>query len=163
MDMQCIAMIDVANEFETLVDDNNQDVTRYKDLENEVSVSTHINPVLGKQFPTSVFDKEGASLKLTRILINTFLDLESYAMKFLESNEKILAVYPVGPLINFNDMGDANETFKSANKELNQRSSLPNHSIIFLCFGNLGYFCGYQVKEIAHAIEHTGCRFLWSS
>ncbi|CAN1249933.1 UDP-glucose flavonoid 3-O-glucosyltransferase 6 [Linum perenne] len=31
-----------------------------------------------------------------------------------------------------------------------------------MCFGSLGAFCGEQVKEIAHALERTGERFMWS-
>ncbi|CAN1243048.1 Putative UDP-glucose flavonoid 3-O-glucosyltransferase 3 [Linum perenne] len=38
----------------------------------------------------------------------------------------------------------------------------PESSVVFLCFGSLGAFCGEQVKEIAHALERTGERFLWS-
>ncbi|KAF2293822.1 hypothetical protein GH714_005021 [Hevea brasiliensis] len=32
----------------------------------------------------------------------------------------------------------------------------------FLCFGSMGSFSEDQVKEIACALEHSGCRFLWA-
>lgn len=38
----------------------------------------------------------------------------------------------------------------------------PNASVVFLCFGSLGSFDEDQVKEIACALERSGCRFLWS-
>ncbi|CAN1249897.1 Putative UDP-glucose flavonoid 3-O-glucosyltransferase 3 [Linum perenne] len=38
----------------------------------------------------------------------------------------------------------------------------PDSSVVFLCFGSMGAFCGEQVKEIAHALERTGERFVWS-
>lgn len=33
---------------------------------------------------------------------------------------------------------------------------------LFLYFGSMGCFSGDQLKEIASALEHSGCRFLWS-
>ncbi|CAH2068886.1 unnamed protein product [Thlaspi arvense] len=38
----------------------------------------------------------------------------------------------------------------------------PPSSVLFLCFGSRGSFEEDQVKEIAHALERAGHRFLWS-
>ncbi|RVW13248.1 UDP-glycosyltransferase 71E1 [Vitis vinifera] len=38
----------------------------------------------------------------------------------------------------------------------------PPSSVLLLCFGSMGSFGGDQVKEIAHGLERSGHRFLWS-
>lgn len=187
MDVMCTSMIDIAKEFEVktyvfypcaaaiiglsihvrgLVDDN-QDTSKFKDLDHELSVSTYINPVPAKLFPESMFDKEGINLKIARrviaetkgIIVNTFLELESYAIKALTSNPKLPPIYQVGHLIH--DAG-INSKQEEIDPIISWLDDQPTSSIIFFCFGSFGSFDSDQVKEIAHAIEVSGCRFLWS-
>ncbi|XP_059284653.1 anthocyanidin 3-O-glucosyltransferase 2-like [Lycium ferocissimum] len=190
IDMMCTAMIDVANEFglptyvfytssaamlglqlhlQCLRDDFDQDVTDYKDdPEAELSVATHINPFPAKCLPSIALDKEGGStmyLDLSKrlreakaIIINTFLELESHAVKSLSLDENIPLVYTPGPLLNL----CVNNQDSSQQEILDWLDDQPASSVVFLCFGSLGSFNEEQIKEIAYALENSGCRFLWS-
>ncbi|CAN1249855.1 Anthocyanidin 3-O-glucosyltransferase 1 [Linum perenne] len=99
--------------------------------------------------------------KAKGILINTVKELESHATDTLSrglvnGNPK---VYPVGPILNLNSDTWASSASDDVIGWLDQQ---PDSSVVFLCFGSLGAFCGEQVKEIAHALERTGERFVWS-
>lgn len=92
--------------------------------------------------------------------MNTFLEFESYALHSL-SNGKNPPVYPVGPIVKH--VGDARDLPSDENKDIMEwLDDQPPSSVMFLCFGSWGSFCGKQVKEIACALEHCGHRFLWS-
>ncbi|CAA3010525.1 anthocyanidin 3-O-glucosyltransferase 2-like [Olea europaea subsp. europaea] len=189
IDMFCTTMIDVANEFgvptyvfftttaamlglsfhlQNLTDEQNVDVTEFKDSDVELLIPTYRDPVPAKVFPSRFFDKDGAAafLSMARrfretkgIMINTFLDLESYALKFLSDDDKIPPVYPIGPILHFKAENDDNKERTEIMKWLDEQ---PVSSVVFLCFGSMGYFDGDQVKEIAVALERSGHRFLWS-
>ncbi|CAI9093014.1 OLC1v1028411C1 [Oldenlandia corymbosa var. corymbosa] len=187
VDTFCAAMIDVANEFElptyvfyasgaaiiglryhllSLVDEN-CDLSEYVDSDLQLPVSTYIHPVPAKQCPPEMFDADSPYLKMVRrwvgeskgIIVNTFLDLESYAIQALLRNQSLLAIYPVGPLINFRGISNNLENSETILRWLDDQ---PNSSVVFLCFGSFGSFELDQVKEIAKAVEQSGCRFLWS-
>ncbi|KAF7144800.1 hypothetical protein RHSIM_Rhsim04G0084000 [Rhododendron simsii] len=121
-----------------------QDVTELKDSDPELEVPVFVNPVPVKVLPSVVLDKEGGStyflsiakkLKETKgIMVNTFEELESYAVKHLAEDDKIV-------------------------RWLDDQ---PPSSVVFLCFGSMGGFESDQVREIARALEQSGHRFLWS-
>ncbi|CAI9754460.1 unnamed protein product [Fraxinus pennsylvanica] len=189
IDMFCTTMIDIANEFgvptyvfntvsaarlglnfhmQSLSDEQNLDVTEYKDSDAELLVPTYINPVPGKVFPSRFFDEDGLTMLLSMarrfretkgILINTFLDLEAYALKSLSDDDKIPAVYPIGPILHVKAKSDKNKDCDKIMKWLDEQ---PFSSVVFLCFGSRGYFDGDKVKEIAIALEQSDHRFLWS-
>ncbi|KAM3359061.1 UDP-glucose flavonoid 3-O-glucosyltransferase 6 [Capsicum galapagoense] len=192
IDMFCTSMIDVANEFElptyifytcgaatlglmfhlqNLSDEFNRDITNYKDEpEAELSISTYFNPFPAKCLPSGVLDTEdGATiLDLTRrfretkgIMINTFVELEPHAIKSLSRDKNTPPEYPVGPVLNLNNVQGDNLSSSDQNikKWLDDQ---PPSSVVFLCFGSGGSFEKKQVKEIAYALENSGCRFLWS-
>ncbi|KAI8558702.1 hypothetical protein RHMOL_Rhmol04G0117400 [Rhododendron molle] len=85
-----------------------QDVTEFKDSDPELEVPVFVNPVPVKVLPSVVLDKEGGStyflslakkLKETEgIMVNTFEELESYAVKRLAEDDEIPQIYPVGPV-----------------------------------------------------------------
>jgi hypothetical protein len=96
------------------------------------------------------------------ILINTFKELESYAINSL-SNGEIPPVYPLGPIVrckgNSYDVGSNNiNDYKDIMQWLDDQ---PPCSVVFLCFGSWGSFSVDQVKETAYALEQCGHRFLW--
>lgn len=189
IDMFCTTMIDVANEFgvptyvffttsaamlglcfhmQSLTDEQNVDVTEYKNSDVELLIPTYINPVPAKVFPSRFFEKEGLAAFVTMgrrfretkgIMINTFSDLESYALKFLSDDDKIPPVYPIGPNLHVKAENDDNKEQNEIMKWLDEQ---PVSSVVFLCFGSMGYFEAGQVKEIAVALERSGHRFLWS-
>ncbi|CAA2981083.1 anthocyanidin 3-O-glucosyltransferase 2-like [Olea europaea subsp. europaea] len=161
IDMFCTTMIDIANEFgvssyvfnttsaarlglnfhmQSLSDEQNLDVSEYKNSDAELLVPTYINPVPG-------------------FLINTFLDLEAYALKSLSDDDKIPPVYPIGPILHVKAKNDDNKDSEEIMEFLDEQ---PVSSVVFLCFGSMGYFDGDQIKEIAIALEQCGHRFLWS-
>ncbi|CAN4100328.1 unnamed protein product [Withania somnifera] len=157
---------------QTLSDEFNRDVTSYKDdPEAELSVTTYSNPFPAKCLPSVVLDKEKGStmfLEITRrlletkgIMINTFLELDSHAINSLSQDKNIPPVYPVGPVLNLNNVQGDNlgSTDQNIMKWLDDQ---PPSSVVFLCFGSGGSFKIEQVKEIAYALENSGCRFLWS-
>lgn len=130
--------------------------------------------------PSAVLNSEGgyiAYLKMAKrfretkgIILNTFQELESYALSTLSLDKSIPPIYPVGPLIDLkgdgqNAMGaGASATIVSSQgiKILNWLDEQPSKSVVFLCFGSGGEFRAPQLKEIADGLDRSGQRFLWS-
>ncbi|CAI9285093.1 unnamed protein product [Lactuca saligna] len=190
VDMFCVAMTDVANEFgvptylyftssaaalglmfdlQAKHDDEDFDVTELKDSELEVSIPSYANPIPAKVLPSVLFDKDGGCntfIGLARkyrgmkgILVNTFEELERYAMEsFIRSNANIPLVFPVGPILNLKNATNDGK----ADGIMTWLDDQPESSVVFLCFGSMGSFNEEQVKEIAVALEKSGQRFLWS-
>lgn len=188
IDMFCTTMIDVANEFgvptyvfftssaailsllfhfQALCDEGNYDVTEWKDSVTKLTIPSFINPVPAKVLPTAILDKGESTwlLPLVRkfrevkgIMINTFSDLESHAIKSLSEGNNP-PVYPVGPILNLKIDDDENPKSRTI---LEWLDSQPLSSVVFLCFGSMGSFEEDQLKEIALGLEQSGCRFLWS-
>ncbi|KAF7145500.1 hypothetical protein RHSIM_Rhsim04G0084300 [Rhododendron simsii] len=153
---------------ETLNRDHKQDVTELKDSDAELEVPVFVKPVPAKVLPSMVLSKEGGStffmeiskrLRETKgIMVNTFEELESYAVKCLAEDDKVPPIYPVGPVLHL---------VKDENKEeviqiMRWLDNQPPSSVVFLCFGSMGSFEADQVREIAQALEQSGHRFLWS-
>ncbi|XP_027171170.1 anthocyanidin 3-O-glucosyltransferase 2-like [Coffea eugenioides] len=190
IDMFCTSFIDVANEFgvpsyifytsgaamlglvfhlQSLRDDLKQDLRRYENSDVHLAVPTYINPVPAKVLPSGLFDKEGIGdiilnqvrrFKGTKgIIVNTFLELESHAIHALSNDKTVPPVYAVGPVLNLKGSNSQNQETEMIMKWLDLQ---PECSVVFLCFGSGGSFDGDQVKEIAHALECSGYRFLWS-
>ncbi|XP_060209705.1 UDP-glucose flavonoid 3-O-glucosyltransferase 6-like [Lycium barbarum] len=158
---------------QSLSDEFNIDITNYKNNpEAELSISTYLNPFPAKCLPSIALDKEGGGstmyLDLTRriretkgIMINTFVEIEPHAINSLLRDKNIPPVYPVGPVLNLNNVESdkLSESDKNIMKWLDDQSPA---SVVFLCFGSGGSFKKDQVKEIAYALENSGCQFLWS-
>ncbi|CAI9783610.1 unnamed protein product [Fraxinus pennsylvanica] len=146
------------------------DLTQYKNSDIELLVPCFSSPIPAKVLPY-VFVEDAPKSKTflgsfkkfreTRgIMVNTFSELESYAIQALSTDANTPKIYPVGPILNSND----NNSPENVSEELildwldNQSES----SVVFLCFGSMGSFDECQVKEIATALENSGQRFLWS-
>lgn len=183
VDMFSHCMIDVAHEFQlpsfmfftssagflglvlqvqTLKNDYNQEISDYKDSEAEILVPSFQNPVPAKVLPTTMLEHPELLLELSRnirkckgIIVNTFLELEPYAIKSLsDQDRKIPRIHPTGPIIN--------HSYSPDDGIMSWLDNQPTASVIFLCFGSLGSFNKEQVMEIAVALENCGYRFLWS-
>ncbi|WKA00096.1 hypothetical protein VitviT2T_018486 [Vitis vinifera] len=191
VDMFCTHMIDVADEFgvpsylfftssaaflgfllhlQFLHDYEGLDINEFKDSDAELEVPSFANSVPGKAFPSLLTDKESGGTEMflfqTRrfrqvkgILVNTFIELESHAIQSL-SCSTVPVVYPVGPILNTRMGSDGGQ--QDASPIMNWLDDQPPSSVVFLCFGSMGSFGADQIKEIAHALEHSGHRFLWS-
>ncbi|KAJ4828115.1 hypothetical protein Tsubulata_007162 [Turnera subulata] len=189
LDLMCTPMIDVAIELgvpsylyyaagaaflgmmfhvQDLHDEQGKEPTEF----DELVVPGMANPLpVPKSLPSPLLYKEGIQtvLNMARkfretkgIIINTFTELEPYAVNSLASEDGIPPVYPVGPLLNLKGNGH-NELSSNKFKEVMQwLDDQPPSSVVFLCFGSMGSFDVEQVKEIAYALENSGHRFLWS-
>jgi len=155
---------------ETLKRVHNQDVTELKDSDAELEVPTFMNPVPAKVLPSVAMDKEAGftfvvntakSLRETKgIMVNSFEELESYAVKSLVADNTVPPIYPVGPVLHL--LKDTNEEEEEEIEIIRWLDDQPPSSVVFLCFGSMGSFDGDQVREIAQALEQSGHRFLWS-
>ncbi|CAN1145328.1 UDP-glucose flavonoid 3-O-glucosyltransferase 6, partial [Linum perenne] len=128
------------------------------DPEQLLNFPTYENPVPRKVFP--LLGKDGGAMfhrmardfrKTKGILVNRVKELEPHATDALSRGlvNRNPKVYPVGPILNLNGDTLASSTSHDVIGWLDQQPSL-------------GAFCGEQVKEIAHALERPGERFVWS-
>ncbi|KAL2245880.1 UDP-glycosyltransferase 71E1 [Sesamum indicum] len=156
--------------FQDLRDYQNQDVTVYENSSEELSIPSYKLPVPAKLLPALIFHKIGGSSMLLNyakrfretkgIVVNTFLELESHAMKSLSEDDNIPPVYSIGPILHSDNENNRNPKYDEIMKWLDEQH---NSSVVFLCFGSKGCFDdNSQVKEIAVALERSGHRFLWS-
>ncbi|XP_019193153.1 PREDICTED: UDP-glycosyltransferase 71A15-like [Ipomoea nil] len=128
-------------------------------------VSTFASPVPARVMPTFAFNDDGyrsfvehgKKFRETKgLIINTFAELEPYAVKALESDPDLPPVYTVGPML-------APKKEHAGKEEIiNWLSEQPPSSVVFLCFGSQGGFEAPQIHQIATALERSGHRFLWS-
>nr|GEW74090.1 anthocyanidin 3-O-glucosyltransferase 2-like [Tanacetum cinerariifolium] len=185
IDVFCTGMMDVANKFnvpsyvfftsnaaflgfnlylQTLCDDQNQDLIKLSSSDTKILVPSFVKPVPTKVFPSTVETKEDLDVfllvtrtlrKAKAIMVNTFIELETYAIESL-FDISIPPVYPVGPILNL-EAGN-----HSDNDVIGWLDCQLPSSVVFLCFGSMGFFNEIQVKEIALALEQSGYRFVWS-
>ncbi|KAF5816561.1 putative flavonol 3-O-glucosyltransferase [Helianthus annuus] len=187
VDITCGGMIDVANEFdlptyvfftstaaylgfnlyiETTCVNQNQDVIELINSEGEIVLPSFVNPVPTKVVRAVSQIDEGLDFliysfrqlrKAKGIMINTFLELETHAMKsFPDTN--FPHVYPVGPVLNLDGVAGKAEDMDV----IRWLDDQPPSSVVVLCFGSMGSFNEVQVKEIARGLEQSGRRFVWS-
>ncbi|PWA48752.1 UDP-glucuronosyl/UDP-glucosyltransferase [Artemisia annua] len=152
---------------ETLCADQNQDyVIELSKAEGEILLPGFVKPVPTKVLPQVYQTEDGMdflmySIRKMReakaILVNTFLELETHAIKSF-SKTNFPPVYPVGPILNLDGVAG-----KSDDKDvITWLDDQPPSSVVFLCFGSIGCFEEVQVKEIAYGLERSGYRFVWS-
>ncbi|KAL4567442.1 hypothetical protein LXL04_023026 [Taraxacum kok-saghyz] len=154
---------------QSLCDDKNEDVVELSNrFDALVSVPSFVKPVPTNVFPATIQIRDGLDLFLSNarklrevkaIMVNTFVELETHAIKSSSEEIGIPPVYPVGPMLNLEGNGAGNP---SENDVIKWLDSQPPSSVVFLCFGSMGSFDEVQVKEIAQALETSGHRFLWS-
>ncbi|KAG5242341.1 anthocyanidin O-glucosyltransferase [Salix suchowensis] len=143
---------------QALHDAQGVNLTDFKNSDALLEIPGLANPLPAKLAPSMVVLKETRG-----ILVNTYLEFESYALHSL-SNGKNPPVYPVGPMVKHGGDGrDLRSDESDNNRDIMEwLDDQPPLSVMFLCFGSWGSFSGAQVKEIARALEHCGHRFLWS-
>ncbi|XP_062076667.1 anthocyanidin 3-O-glucosyltransferase 2-like [Humulus lupulus] len=154
--------------FQALYDDDGVDPTEFEDDPvAEFAVPSFVEPVPATSLPKELVLKGRPPLlfyhtRKTReakgILVNSFTELETHALRSLSAGYKAPPVYPVGPIIRFSSVRGTGG-FADISKWLDDQ---PLSSVVFLCFGSKGSFRETQLKEIACALEHSGVRFLWS-
>ncbi|KAK9156175.1 hypothetical protein Sjap_003655 [Stephania japonica] len=97
------------------------------------------------------------------VIINSFYDLEAYAIDSFRSNSSYPYVYSVGPVLDLAGRANSDKSHTQQNENIMKwLDKQPARSVVFLCFGSRGTFDVDQVKEIANGLERSGQRFLWS-
>ncbi|GAB2279723.1 hypothetical protein Dimus_014363 [Dionaea muscipula] len=169
------SLLSLTLHFQHLRDDHGVDVTGFTDPDTELDVPGFKNPVPCKVLPGRLLGKEGTSEAMLNhakrfrsangILVNTFEEVESYALRCLSDDPDIPTIYPVGPIINV-DAQIKEGTSRSHGVEkdpiISWLDDQPPETVVFLCFGTSGIFDEDQVREIAKALERSGHRFLWT-
>ncbi|CAL5190523.1 unnamed protein product [Lathyrus oleraceus] len=165
-----VAFLGLMFHLHTLFERDNGDLTRFLQ-QNELAIPSFNNFVPSNSLPSFVLHKEWESFfinyasglkKPNGIIINSFEELESHAVHSFFSHPDLAnlpTIYPVGPLLNHELKTDKIVGSDDIIKWLDDQ---PSSSVVFLCFGSMGSFDEEQVKEIAHAIENSGVRFVWS-
>ncbi|KAK9152224.1 hypothetical protein Syun_010533 [Stephania yunnanensis] len=97
------------------------------------------------------------------VIINTFYDLETYAIDSFGTVPGYPQIYPIGPVLDLAGRVNSGKSKTQHNENIMKwLDKQPNRSVVFLCFGSRGTFDVDQVKEIANGLERSGHRFLWS-
>ncbi|KAJ4844660.1 hypothetical protein Tsubulata_024217 [Turnera subulata] len=145
--------------------------TEFKDSDAELPIPTLANPLPARLLPSLVLDKNflplfhDSALRLGEakgVIVNTFAELESHAVNSLLSDDKIPPIYPVGPILDLKESGNGNKLEKGEEDVMKWLDEQATSSVVFLCFGSWGSLDDDQVREIAHALEHSEHPFLWS-
>ncbi|XP_031268589.1 anthocyanidin 3-O-glucosyltransferase 2-like [Pistacia vera] len=193
VDFFCTSMIDVGNELGVpsylfspssaaavglllyLPTRHDQTGREIEEFDGDLVIPSYVNPVPSSGLPEVLSNKHGGyttvmnhgrRFKETKgIIVNTFEELESHAVKSLMNDfDHVPPVYTVGPVIDLK--GESNklalDETQKADEIMKWLDDQPDSSVIFLCFGSQGSFGEEQVKEIAVGLEQTGLRFLWS-
>ncbi|KAK7373470.1 hypothetical protein VNO80_06879 [Phaseolus coccineus] len=137
----------------------------YKDLAEPIKLPGCV-PLSGVDLPAPIQNRSSEAYKsfLERakamviadgIIINTFLEMESGAIRALEEwgNRKI-KLYPVGPITQKGSGNEADECLRWLDKQ-------PNSSVLYVSFGSGGTLSQHQINELAWGLELSGQRFLW--
>ncbi|XP_062188446.1 anthocyanidin 3-O-glucosyltransferase 2-like [Phragmites australis] len=128
-------------------------------------------PVPASCMPQSVMSKKSPSYadtvyhggRLTEaegIIVNTATELEPAVLAAIAKSQctperPAPPLYPIGPVIPSDGA--------SSNYDCLQWLDVQSHtSVVFLCFGSLGFLSAEQVREAATGLERSGQRFLWA-
>ncbi|XP_022730847.1 UDP-glycosyltransferase 71K1-like [Durio zibethinus] len=189
LDLFCAPMIDIATELDLpsyiflttntaflglmlyLTTRHSQNSSEFESTDPDHLIPGFVNPVPSCVLPSAVFNRDGGYTTYFKIaerfkdakgiMINTFEELESYALNCF-SNGQNPPIYPVGPVIHLNWLPHPELDLAQRDKVMKWLDDQPQSSVVFLCFGSMGSYGAPQVKEIALGLEQSGCRFLWS-
>ncbi|KAK4857247.1 hypothetical protein QYF36_026042 [Acer negundo] len=189
VDFFCLPMIDVASELRLpsyifltsnagflglmlyLPTRHDQISTVFEPSDSELSIPGFVNPVPVSVLPLALIHKLGYSsyIKLAQrfkdvngIIVNTFSELEPYAVNSFSCSSLNPPVYTVGPVLELKGQPNPDLDEDRCKKILKWLDDQPESSVAFLCFGSGGSFGPAQVKEIATGLEQSEYKFLWS-
>ncbi|XP_059633846.1 UDP-glycosyltransferase 43-like [Cornus florida] len=191
IDTYCMTMIDVANELGIpcylffpspaaflglmlhLPTLDQQITTEFHESGTMLEVPTFANSVHPLVLPSVLLSRtqdgyswylyHGRRYKETKgIILNTFQELEPFALNSFLGTHDIPPVYPVGPLVDTCGLNRPDSDQSHQDKVLKWLDHHPQSSVVFFCFGSLASISGAQVREIATGLERTGQRFLLS-
>ncbi|PON70231.1 UDP-glucuronosyl/UDP-glucosyltransferase [Trema orientale] len=130
-------------------------------------------PLHGKDLFDTIQDRESENYKwflniskrlslAEGIIVNSFLDLESAALKALQQTEEASGssskppIYAVGPIVQ-----TGLSTPKDGSECLSWLGKQPRCSVLYVSFGSGGTLSSDQLTELAFGLEMSGQRFLW--
>ncbi|KAK9133779.1 hypothetical protein Scep_013307 [Stephania cephalantha] len=141
----------------------------------ELAIPSFANSVPPTVLPTPLLNKTDDSYKwyvhhcgrfreLKGILVNTFPELESYAIDSFDSLSGAPKVYAVGPIVDLAGKGQLRPVGGSGEQEriMKWLDRQPEGSVVLVCFGSMAGLSGVELREIAVGVEASGYRFLWS-
>ncbi|KAF8047410.1 hypothetical protein N665_3050s0002 [Sinapis alba] len=191
IDMFCISMMDVANEFgvptymvytsnatflgfslhlQKMYDEKKCDTSELSESVKELEFPCLTRPYPVECLPYLFVSKEWLPLFLAQarnfrktkgILVNTVAELEPHALKVLSRDGGDLP--RAYPIGPVLHLQDGSRDGGGKESEiLRWLDEQPAKSVVFLCFGSLGGFSDEQAREIAVALDRSGHRFLWS-
>uniref|UniRef100_A0A0E0AKA1 Glycosyltransferase n=1 Tax=Oryza glumipatula TaxID=40148 RepID=A0A0E0AKA1_9ORYZ len=147
----------------------------FHEVDREVDVPG-LPPLPPASMPCPVVDKKSPNytwfvrlgdrfMDATGIIANTADELEPGPLAAIADGRCVPGraappVYPIGPVLSLggNDKRDSSEPPHECIAWLDGQ---PPASVVFLCFGSMGWFEAAQVVEITAALERSGHRFLW--
>uniref|UniRef100_A0A0E0EBN6 Glycosyltransferase n=1 Tax=Oryza meridionalis TaxID=40149 RepID=A0A0E0EBN6_9ORYZ len=94
------------------------------------------------------------------IIINTVAELEPALLAAIADGRCVPGrraprLYPIGPVLDL-------EAKPSSNARcVRWLDAQPPASVLFLCFGSMGWFDAAKAREVAAGLERSGHRFLW--
>ncbi|KAL1197492.1 UDP-glycosyltransferase 71B2 [Cardamine amara subsp. amara] len=188
VDMFCVPMIDVANEFyvpsymfftsnatflgfqihvQHLYDVQNFDVSELKDSNiTDLDVPSLTHPLPVKCIPSPMLSKEWLPMVLS--LNRRIKDTKGILVNtFSELEPQAMKFFTdrdnlIPKVYAVGPMLNVNVDSDKQSEILRWLDEQPRKSVVFLCFGSMGGFREDQAKEIATALERSGHRFVWS-
>ena len=146
--------------------------TEFEDSDPDVELLGFSNPVPVRNLPGAVSNKHGgyaAFVKLAQrfrdvkgIIVNTFAELEPFAIQSFADDGQIPPVYTVGPVLDLGGQAHPSSDRVDHGKIIEWLDAQPESSVVFLCFGSWGSFGEAQLREMALGLERSGQRFLWA-
>jgi hypothetical protein len=92
------------------------------------------------------------------IVINSSVELERGVLAAI-ADGPAPAVHAIGPVTRFGARDDDQQ--KQRHECVQWLDAQPQASVVFLCFGSIGFLDAAQVAEVAAGLERSGRRFLW--
>ncbi|GAB4847791.1 hypothetical protein Ancab_026854 [Ancistrocladus abbreviatus] len=143
-----------------------------KDPDTELDIPGFRNRVPTWVFPSIFLEKEALNAFLDYakryrrakgVMVNTLMELESYAIQTLSDDASVPPIYPVGPTVNLNPQNEGpGGSQGDGGSIMRWLDNQPPSSVVFLCFGSKGSFSDEQAREVAKGLDQSGYRFLWS-
>nr|QOI79385.1 UDP-glycosyltransferase [Rheum palmatum] len=186
LDMFCTPMIDVANELGLpsyvffcssagflglLLHLPVHSQPRFDETGLDVLIPSFQNPVPTRVLPRFGFNELGYKSFMDHakrfgetkgIIINTYAELEPYALKSLLDAYDTAPVYAVGPVLDLRSQVHMPCDAAERARIMGWLDKQPDSSVVFLCFGSGGSFSEHQIREISKGLSQSGQRFLWS-
>jgi len=104
-------------------------------------------------------------LEARGIVVNTAAELEPGVLASIADGRctpggRAPMVYPIGPVLSPKPRADARSP-PSAQECIRWLDAQPPASVVFLCFGSMGWMHAEQAREVAAGLERSEHRFLW--